>query len=112
MKITEMEIKGFKSFDNVGQTININSFTSLIGGNGTGKTAVLLALTRMFGVKSSDRIVQVDDFYVPPGDEIEDQNEREISIRVRFEFAGLKDGEDDSVADFFKHLVSSEAGLC
>lgn len=104
-----MEIKGFKSFDNVGQTININSFTSLIGGNGTGKTAVLLALTRMFGVKSSDRIVQVEDFFVPPGDEIEDQNEREISIRVRFEFAELKDGEDDSVADFFKHLVSSEA---
>ncbi|MEA3615548.1 AAA family ATPase [Enterobacter hormaechei] len=110
MKITEMEIKGFKSFDNVGQTININSFTSLIGGNGTGKTAVLLALTRMFGVKSSDRIIQVDDFYVPPGDEIDTQDERELSVRVKFEFADLKDGEDDSVADFFKHLISSEAG--
>lgn len=104
-----MEIKGFKSFDNVGQTININSFTSLIGGNGTGKTAVLLALTRMFGVKSSDRIVQVDDFYVPPGDEIDTQDERELSVRVKFEFADLQDGEDDSVADFFKHLVSNEA---
>lgn len=110
MKITQMEIKGFKSFDNVGQTININSFTSLIGGNGTGKTAVLLALTRMFGVKSSDRIIQVDDFYVPPGDEIDTQDERELSVRVKFEFADLKDGEDDSVADFFKHLISSEAG--
>lgn len=105
-----MEIKGFKSFDDVGQTININSFTSLIGGNGTGKTAVLLALTRMFGVKSSDRIIQVDDFYVPPGDEIDTQDERELSVRVKFEFADLKDGEDDSVADFFKHLISSEAG--
>ncbi|HBC7780566.1 TPA: AAA family ATPase [Escherichia coli] len=110
MKITQMEIKGFKSFDNVGQTININSFTSLIGGNGTGKTAVLLALTRMFGVKSSERIIQVDDFYVPPGDEIDTQDERELSVRVKFEFADLKDGEDDSVADFFKHLISSEAG--
>ncbi|EAB6270151.1 AAA family ATPase [Salmonella enterica] len=110
MKITRMEIKGFKSFDNVGQTININSFTSLIGGNGTGKTAVLLALTRMFGVKSSDRIIQVDDFYVPPGDEIDTQDERELSVRVKFEFADLKDGEDDSVADFFKHLISSAAG--
>ena len=110
MKITQMEIKGFKSFDNVGQTININSFTSLIGGNGTGKTAVLLALTRMFGVKSSDRIIQVDDFYVPPGDEIDTQDEKELSVRVKFEFADLKDGEDDSVADFFKHLISSEAG--
>ncbi|EJM2358958.1 ATP-dependent endonuclease [Salmonella enterica] len=109
MKITQMEIKGFKSFDNIGQTININSFTSLIGGNGTGKTAVLLALTRMFGVKSSDRIVQVDDFYVPPGDEIDTQDERELSVRVKFEFADLQDGEDDSVADFFKHLVSNEA---
>ncbi|EFA4814005.1 exonuclease [Escherichia coli] len=109
MKITQMEIKGFKSFDNVGQTININSFTSLIGGNGTGKTAVLLALTRMFGVKSSDRIIQVDDFYVPPGDEIDTQDEREISVRVKFEFADLEDGEDNTVADFFKHLVSSEA---
>lgn len=109
MKITQMEIKGIKSFDNVGQTININSFTSLIGGNGTGKTAVLLALTRMFGVKSSDRIVQVDDFYVPPGDEIDTQDERELSVRVKFEFADLQDGEDDSVADFFKHLVSNEA---
>ncbi|EEY5916262.1 AAA family ATPase [Salmonella enterica] len=110
MKITQMEIKGFKSFDDVGQTININSFTSLIGGNGTGKTAVLLALTRMFGVKSSDRIIQFDDFYVPPGDEIDTQDERELSVRVKFEFADLKDGEDDSVADFFKHLISSEAG--
>ncbi|MDQ0628235.1 AAA family ATPase [Pantoea agglomerans] len=110
MKITQMEIKGFKSFDIVGQTINIDSFTSLIGGNGTGKTAVLLALTRMFGVKSSDRIITIDDFYVPPGDEIEDQSERELSICVKFEFADLKDGEDDSVADFFKHLISSEAG--
>ncbi|EOZ7498553.1 ATP-dependent endonuclease [Enterobacter hormaechei] len=110
MKITQMEIKGFKSFDNVGQTININSFTSLIGGNGTGKTAVLLALTRMFGVKSSDRIIQFDDFYVPPGDEIDTQDERELSVRVKFEFADLKDGEDDSVADFFKHLISNEAG--
>ncbi|EIJ6971885.1 AAA family ATPase [Salmonella enterica] len=109
MKITQMEIKGFKSFDNVGQTININSFTSLIGGNGTGKTAVLLALTRMFGVKSSDRIIQVDDFYVPPGDEIDTQYERELSVRVKFEFADLEDGEDNTVADFFKHLVSSEA---
>ncbi|HID5410717.1 TPA: ATP-dependent nuclease [Klebsiella pneumoniae] len=109
MKITQMEIKGFKSFDNVGQTININSFTSLIGGNGTGKTAVLLALTRMFGVKSSDRIIQVDDFYVPPGDEIDTQDERELSVRVKFEFADLEDGEDNTVADFFKHLVSSEA---
>ncbi|EHJ8097791.1 ATP-binding protein, partial [Escherichia coli] len=87
-----------------------NSFTSLIGGNGTGKTAVLLALTRMFGVKSSERIIQVDDFYVPPGDEIDTQDERELSVRVKFEFADLKDGEDDSVADFFKHLISSEAG--
>lgn len=110
MKITQMEIKGFKSFDIVGQTINIDSFTSLIGGNGTGKTAVLLALTRMFGVKSSDRIITIDDFYVPPGDEIEDQSERELSICLKFEFADLKDGEDDSVADFFKHLISSEAG--
>lgn len=110
MKITQMEIKGFKSFDIVGQTINIDSFTSLIGGNGTGKTAVLLALTRMFGVKSSDRIITIDDFYVPPGDEIEDQSERELSICLKFEFANLKDGEDDSVADFFKHLISSEAG--
>ncbi|SVO53038.1 ATP-dependent nuclease [Klebsiella pneumoniae] len=109
MKITQMEIKGFKSFDNVGQTININSFTSLIGGNGTGKTAVLLALTRMFGIKSSDRIIQVDDFYVPPGDEIDTQDERELSVRVKFEFADLEDGEDNTVADFFKHLVSSEA---
>lgn len=104
-----MEIKGFKSFDSVGQKININSFTSLIGGNGTGKTAVLLALTRMFGVKSSDRIIQVDDFYVPLGDEIDTQDERELSVRVKFEFADLQDGEDDTVADFFKHLVSSEA---
>ncbi|WP_434998211.1 ATP-dependent nuclease [Pectobacterium brasiliense] len=108
MKITNVEIKGFKSFDNIGQSININSFTSLIGGNGTGKTAVLLGLTRMFGVKNSDRVVQVDDFYVPPGDKIGDANERELTIRIKFEFPDLEDGEDDSVADFFKHLVSIE----
>ncbi|EFM4641091.1 AAA family ATPase [Escherichia coli] len=106
MLIKNVEIKGFKSFDCNGQNIRLDSFTSLIGGNGTGKTALLLALVRMFSVKSADRVIQADDFHVPPGEKIDDQDERNFTIRIRFEFADLKDGQDSTVSDFFGHLVS------
>ncbi|MFP1891133.1 ATP-dependent nuclease [Lonsdalea quercina] len=106
MIIKSLDIKGFKSFDSDGQCVSLDSFTSLIGGNGTGKTALLLALVRMFGIKGSDRVILADDFYVPPGEKIDDKDERNFTIKVRFEFPELKNGEDHSVSDFFAHLIS------
>ena len=37
------------------------------GTNGTGKTAVLLALTRLFGGRTTERTVEYSDFHIPPG---------------------------------------------
>ncbi|MGO0943804.1 AAA family ATPase, partial [Clostridioides difficile] len=39
-------------------TIEINNLTGFIGHNSSGKTALLSALMKLFGEKSSDRIIE------------------------------------------------------
>lgn len=41
MKLTELEIKGFKSIDGVGQTIAFGDVTLLLGANGAGKSNLI-----------------------------------------------------------------------
>lgn len=46
MKLTEIKIQNFRSFKD--QTINLDDYTCLVGPNGTGKSAVLMALNVFF----------------------------------------------------------------
>jgi len=46
MKLTELKIENFRSFKN--ETIHLDDYTCLVGPNGTGKSAVLMALNVFF----------------------------------------------------------------
>lgn len=86
--------------------------TALIGGNGAGKTAVLLALSRIFGVANTERRILTDDFHVPKGKTHEELDEIALMIEVRLEFPELKDSESDSLAvpQCFNQMIVSDAG--
>lgn len=108
MKIESLIIKGFKSFkDEI--IIELDELTAFIGSNGSGKTAVLEALTRLFSTSKSLRTVQSTDFYIPLDEKLEDQDERELSIEVKLAFPELSTGENtDAVSAVFGQMIVSE----
>lgn len=113
MKIESIELKNFRCFGPKPVKIGIEpAVTALVGGNGTGKTALLLALSRMFGVTKAQRSVTRRDFHV-----LRDQKEIEagasllIDVVLAFpELAGAEDDPDGAVPEFFRQMSASAPG--
>lgn len=112
MKISSIEIKGFRCFDLNGQVISLDNLTCYIGANASGKTAAMMALVRMFGENQSDRTITVSDFHLAVGEELNSVSERELSIEARLVFPELNDGSTDgiSIPETFNQMVVDEPG--
>ena len=88
--------------------IGLEEITYLIGPNGSGKTAALQALCRLFGFDPSLRRILRSDFHVP-FNEAEVPAERQLWIEADFLFPELSDDEDNStVAPHFGHMRLDE----
>ncbi|MES0058370.1 AAA family ATPase [Mesorhizobium sp. M0041] len=119
MKITEIRLWGFQCFGMAdGSAMDSanpkpvsmqldKEISALIGRNGSGKSALLTALVRMFGETREERTVQLSDFFVPPGETLESVASRNLFIEVVIEFPELaagKKGADETVPANFKHM--------
>ncbi|HTN85416.1 MAG TPA: AAA family ATPase, partial [Sorangium sp.] len=80
MKIEQVTLQNFRSFGPQPQTIRLGERTVLIGANGSGKSNVMMALVRMFGATSPDRMLEPGDVHVPHGKRLEDLGPTMISI--------------------------------
>lgn len=104
MKLKSIRISNFQSFGKQPTEITFENITHLIGPNGSGKTAVLQTLSRLFAFEHSLRKIQRSDFHVP-FDEQEIPDERTLWIEADFIFPELKEDKDNStVAPYFKHM--------
>ena len=65
MKLHSIRITNFQSFGGEPTEFTLEEITYLIGPNGSGKTAVLQALCRLFAFDSSLRRVKRTDFHIP-----------------------------------------------
>lgn len=113
MKIQSTTIKGFRCFGETATTINLSSgVTAFVGANGTGKTAFLHALLRMFGVSPDLRTVKRDDFHTPPGTSLDNSSPHSLIIEVRLAFPELGDDSPSpcAIAPCFQHMQISEPG--
>lgn len=107
MKLTVLRLSNFQSFGPVATVLDLVETTFLIGPNGTGKTAVLQALARLFGTDLRLRRIRKSDFHVT-----EDKaGEKGVSapklwIEAQFEFPELKkEGVNDpAVPPMFAHM--------
>lgn len=63
MKLTQLRLSNFQSFGPAPSTIPFDDLTYLLGPNGSGKTAVLQALARMFATDPQLRRVERSDFH-------------------------------------------------
>lgn len=104
MKLHSIKITNFQSFGKEPTEFTLEEITYLIGPNGSGKTAVLQALCRLFAFDSSLRRVKRTDFHIPQN-ESSPQDQRTLCIEADFTFPETTDNEDNStVAPFFSHM--------
>ena len=104
MKLHSIKITNFQSFGEKPTEFTLEEITYLIGPNGSGKTAVLQALCRLFAFDPSLRRVKRTDFYIPQN-ESSPPDQRTLCIEADFIFPETTDADDNStVASFFSHM--------
>lgn len=115
MKIESITLSNFRCFGPGPATIRLGEeLTAFVGANGAGKTAVMQALARMFGVAEEQRRLRRADFHVPV-DEATPPTERSLYVEVVLVFPELVAAEPDaaaavSVPQFFEHMAASDDG--
>lgn len=106
MKISTLKVSNFRCFGPDLVQIEFGKFTSLIGANGAGKSAILHALLRLFGARKSERSLTRADFHIPPGTDVETVAEVRLWIEVKLEFPKLMvDANDPAVPECFRHMI-------
>lgn len=107
MQLERLIISGFQSFGLEPTTLEFSSRTFLLGANGSGKTAVLHAIARLFGYSPEIRRIRDTDFHRPtsPADVAADSTAT-LSLEAHFSYEELEDDEDvyPSVAPGFRHM--------
>lgn len=104
MKLQSLRLSNFHSFGVEPTELTLEDITYLIGPNGSGKTAALQALCRMFAFDPSLRRIHRSDFHVPHNEQ-EPPQERTLWVEADFVFPELNEEEDNStVAPHFNHM--------
>jgi putative ATP-dependent endonuclease of OLD family len=94
MRLLKLKLNNFRCFGPETQTVTFEDFTVLIGGNSTGKTAVMQALAKLFSPDPKERILQRSDFHLAKGERPETMPEKTLFIEAVFDFPELE--EDDN----------------
>jgi putative ATP-dependent endonuclease of OLD family len=107
VRIQTITIAGFRCFGPKPHAIEINNdLTAIVGPNASGKTAVLHALCKMFGVTGAQRTVRRSDFHLAPGVPPDDRSSRSLMIEVILALPELATGSAtaQTVAPAFRHM--------
>ncbi|MDQ9027917.1 AAA family ATPase [Acinetobacter nosocomialis] len=99
MRISNLKIKGFRSFGSAGVNITLNEdLAAFIGLNSAGKTTALEALRKIFGPSIAEREINRQDFHIGKNENPDQISERELSIEVKIIFS---EDEQEAVPHFF-----------
>jgi putative ATP-dependent endonuclease of the OLD family len=111
MQISTLTLQNFRCFGPTAVTIRLDRSTTLIGANGAGKTAVLEALVRLFGITSADRQITRTDFYLPPDVPADEVEEASFFIEARIDFPELADSTNGgAIPECFNQMVVAAQG--
>lgn len=111
MRLSALTIKNFRCIGSEPVTVSLKDLTALVGNNGSGKSAILAALVRLFGVTQSERTLVKSDFHVPKGTLVDQMPSASLQIEARLDFPELEVGKTSKgVAAAFKHMTVQESG--
>lgn len=104
MKLDTLRISNFQSFGQEPTEITFEDISYLIGPNGSGKTSILQAISRLFGFDPNLRRILKSDFHINQ-DEETPPIERNLWIEANFLFPELLDDDDHStIPEFFNQM--------
>ncbi|MEH7349143.1 ATP-dependent nuclease [Gottfriedia acidiceleris] len=116
MIIQSLKIKNFRSFGDTETTIDLSNISTFVGGNSSGKTAVLQAIQKLFGLTASERSLVKGDFHVSALSQADSSNKRDLYIEVRIDFPELMNTDEKegkvSIPPFFNHFTISSPNEC
>lgn len=109
MKLFKMIVSNYRCFGKEPTVIEFDDLTGFIGHNSSGKTALITALLKLFGDKTSDRLIERSDFYIPVSQRPESVVENELFIEAYFSFEKSLESESPlDIPTFFAHFVIDE----
>jgi putative ATP-dependent endonuclease of OLD family len=108
MRVVKLCLSNFRCFGATPTVIDLDDLTVLIGTNGTGKTALLTALLRLFGSRATDRTLDFSDFHLPPGADANSVKELKLWIEAWLEFP--EGAASPGVPECFRQMAVSSAG--
>lgn len=110
MLIESIKIAGFRCIGPTATTVVFDPVTGLVGSNGSGKSAVLQALARLFGLASGERTVVPSDFCVSRGTQIDDEAESLQTRRCEWSLRTLTQGTKFTTSSFTAGEIRLYAG--
>lgn len=113
MRIESVVLSGFRCFGPDPIRVPISAeITTIVGPNAAGKTALLHALSKLFGVTRAQRTVLKSDFHLGSDDDPEDRESKHLFIDVLIGLPELIDGTatPETIAPSFRHMLIERAG--
>lgn len=118
MRLESVTLSGFRSYGPEPITVPLSpEITAVVGPNAAGKTALLHALSKLFGVSRAQRTVQRSDFHLGPDDDPDERKPKDLFIDVLIGLPELADGTatPETIAPSFRHMKlerDSKAPVC
>ena len=122
MKITTLRLSNFQSFGPAPTAIDLTDLTYVLGPNGSGKTTVLEALSRLFSPLEAQRKIRAQDFHVgidqpadEPVDPVDPLPAEQLTVPTLWVEVDIEcpeagaDGQHASVPAAFSHMAIDTA---
>lgn len=113
MRLESITVAGFRCFGSEPISIALAiEVTTFVGPNASGKTAILQALVKMFGVSRAQRTVVRSDFHLSLGADPDDRSPRDLFVDLVIGLPELADGTatPESIAPSFRHMRIEREG--
>ncbi len=108
MRLESVTLSGFRCFGPDPLKVLISpEVTAVVGPNAAGKTALLKALSKVFGVSRAERTIHPSDFHLAADADPDDRAAKNLFIDVVIALPELADGSatPETVAPSFRHML-------
>lgn len=108
MRLESITLSGFRCFGIEPIKVPLAAeITAVVGANAAGKTALLQALAKLFGITRAQRTIDRSDFHLAADADPDNRDPKELVIDVLIAFPELADGTatPETIAPSFRHIL-------
>jgi putative ATP-dependent endonuclease of the OLD family len=113
MRLERVTLSGFRCFGPEPVRVRLSpEITAVVGSNASGKTALLHALAKVFGVSQAQRTIYRSDFHLAADTDPDNPDPRNLFVDVLVDLPELADGTatPETIAPSFRHMRIERVG--